>query len=190
MEQQFWFGTRDIVNSSTNPITFNGGILYWLETQYTDVPIMDVGGTLTKLVWEQWLMDALKHNNTKKWVFCSSAVLAAVSGFASNQVRPADINLQKFGMTIVEYTCPNGTVYLVREPLFDEVITMNGGAVCLDMSNIAYRYLEGNGLNLDLKSYDDIQENDRSAKKGEWKGVQGIDIAVGKSHAVLKNVQN
>jgi hypothetical protein len=124
-----------------------------------------------------------------KWVFCSSAVLTAVSGFASNQLRPADVNLRKFGMAVTEYQSPFGTVYLVREPLFDEVASMNGSAVCLDMNNIMFRYLEANGLSLDLKSYEDIQENDRSARKGEWKLVGGIDVAVGKSHGILKNVQ-
>lgn len=190
MEFMFWFGVKAVTNSTTNPIYHNGGIMFWLEQQFTDVAIVDAGGTLTKQVWEAWLQDALKYNNQAKYVFCSSVVLTAVSGFASNQLRPADVNLRKFGMSITEYESPAGMVYLIREPLFDEVTSMVGSAVCLDLTNIGYRYLAGNGENLDLKSYDDIQENDRSAKKGEWSAVCGIDVAVGKSHAILKNVQN
>jgi len=190
LEIQWWFGVKGVTNSTSNPIYHNGGIMYWLENQYTDVPITDVGGTMTKNVWEGWLQDVLRYNNQSKWVFASSAVLTAVSGFASNQLRVSDVNLRRFGMAITEYQSPHGIVYLVREPLFDEVSSTVGSAVCLDMSNVAYRYLEGNGMNLDVKSYDDIQENDRSARKGEWMGVQGIDVAVGKSHGILKNVQN
>lgn len=189
LEIMFWFGVPDVLNNATNPIYHNGGILYWLENRFTDVPILDVGGILTKQIWDAWLQDVLKYNNMRKWVFCSSPVLTAVSGFASNQLRPADVNLNKFGMAIVEYQSPFGTVYLVREPLFDEVSTMNGGAVCLDLNNVMMRFLEANGLNLDIKSYEDIQENDRSGRKGEWRGVVGIDIGVGKSHGILKNVQ-
>lgn len=185
LEMQMWFGVRNVTNSTTNPIYHNGGIMYWLESQFTDVPTYDVGGVLTRQTWDLWLQDALKYNNQAKYVFCSSPVLAAVSGFALNQLRPSDINMTKFGMSIMEYQSPFGKVYLVREPLFDEVASMNGAAVCLDLSNIKWRFMEG----LDLKSYDDIQENDRSGRKGEWLCVGGIDVAVGKSHAILKNVQ-
>lgn len=189
LELMFWFGVRSIDDSTTNPIYHNGGILYWLESQYTDVVTLDVGGYLTKQQWEQWLQDALKYSNMQKIVFCSSPVLTAVSGFASNQLRPSDVNLSKFGMAITEYQCSFGKVMLVREPLFDEVTNMNGAAVCIDMNNVKWRFLNGNGVNLDLKSYDDIQENDRSGRKGEWVTVGGLQIAVGKSHAILRNVQ-
>lgn len=189
LEIMFWFGVRSLDSSTTNPIYHNGGAFYWLETQYTDVSITDAGGILTKQAWEQWLADALKYNSSEKWVFCSSAVLTAVTGFASNQLRPTDVNLKKFGMAIVDYQSPFGVVHLVREPLFDEVALTNGYAVCLDLNNVSWRYLEGNGVNLDMKSTDMIQENDRSGRKGEWSVTGGFDFAVGKSHAVLKNVQ-
>ena len=188
LEVMMWFGVRDLTSSTTNPVYHNGGIMYWLESQFTDVPVLDVSGVLTKQLWDQWLLDALKYNNMTKFVFCSSIVLTAVSGFASDQLRPTDVGLSKFGMTITEYQSPHGTVYLIREPLFDEVATMNGGAVCLDMTNVEWRFLAANGLNLDLREYEDRQENDRSGKKGEWMVVGGINISVGKSHAILKNV--
>lgn len=189
LEIMFWFGVRSLDSSTTNPIYHNGGVFYWLETQFTDVTITDAGGILTKQAWEQWLADALKYNSAEKWVFCSSPVLTAVTGFASNQLRPTDVNLKRFGMSIVDYQSPFGMVHLVREPLFDEVAATNGKAVCLDLSNVSWRYLEGNGVNLDLKSADDIQENDRSGRKGEWSVTGGFDICVGKSHAILINVQ-
>jgi hypothetical protein len=80
-------------------------------------------------------------------------------------------------------------VYLVREPLFDKVRPANGMAVCLDLNNIDYRPLINNGVNLSLKAADDIQENDRSGRKGEWSVVGGFDTKVGKSHAILTNVR-
>lgn len=188
LELMFWFGVRDVTSSTTNPVYHNGGIMYWLESQFTDVTVYDVGGLLTKQVWDQFLADVLKYGNRDKVAFCSSIVLTAINGFAMNQLRPADVNLKKFGMAILEYQSPFGTVKLVHEPLFDDVTSMNGGAVVVDMSRIRWRFLEGNGVNLDLKSYDMIQENDRSARKGEWKTVGGIDVMNGKAHGILKNV--
>lgn len=189
LEMIAWFGTRAILNSTTNPVYQNGGILYWLESQFTDVPVLDVGGVLTKQTWDQWLQDALKYNSAEKFVFCSSPVLTAVSGFASTQLRPADVDLNKFGMAITEYQSPFGNVKLVREPLFDEVTVANGMAVCLDLTRVKFRPLVGNGVDGKLKSHDDIQENDRSGRKGEWIVIGGWDIETGKAHAILKNVQ-
>jgi hypothetical protein len=122
-------------------------------------------------------------------VFCSSPVLTAVGGFASNKTQVTDVNIARFGTVITSYQSPNGLVYLVREPLFDEVASMQGAAVMLDMNNISLRYLEGNGKSLDLKRYDDIQENDRAGRKGEFKGVVGIDVWGGKTHSIMLNVQ-
>lgn len=188
LELMFWFGHRDVTASTTNPVYHNGGIMYWLESQFTDVNIVDAGGVMTKQVWDQWLLNALKVGSRQKLVFCSSPVMTAVSGFASNQLRPADVDLRKFGMVITDYQSPHGTVRLVYQPLFDEVTAMNGGAVCLDMEKVVVRHLEGNGINLNLRDYDDIQENDRSGRKGEWMGVLGVQIATGKAHSILKNV--
>lgn len=188
LELMFWFGVRDVTSSTTNPVYHNGGIMYWLESQFTDVTVYDVGGLLTKQVWDQFLADVLKYGNRDKVTFCSSIVLTAINGFAMNQLRPADVNLKKFGMAILEYQSPFGTVKLVHEPLFDDVTSMNGGAVVCDMSRLRWRFLDGNGVNLDLKSYDMIQENDRSARKGEWKTVGGIDVMNGKAHGIMKNV--
>lgn len=189
MEMMFWGGVRDVTSSTTNPIYHNGGILYWLRNQFTDVAVSDVSGILSKDQWEEWLQDVLKYNSMEKWVFCSSPVLTAVSGFAGNQLRINDVDSKKFGMSIQTYQSPFGKVNLVREPLFDEVSAWNGMAVCLDLNNILYRYMEGNGLNLDMAAYENIQENDRSARKGEYRGVVGIDVRVGKSHGILLNVQ-
>lgn len=189
LETMMWFGVKEQTNSTTNPIYHNGGIFYWLEDQFTDVPTMDAGGILTKSSWDSFLQEALKHNSMQKMVFCSSAVLAAVNGFATNNIRVTDQSQTKYGMQVQEYVSPFGTVVLVREPLFDEVEVSNGKAVCLDMNNVAWRFLEGNGLNLNLKSYDDIQENDRSGRKGEWMTVGGVQISTGKSHAILTNVE-
>lgn len=188
LETAFWFGHREMTNSTTNPIYHNGGILWSLESLYSDVPVLDVGGAMDKGTWEAFLQDSLKNGNTNKVVFASSPVIAAVSGFASNQLRPANTNLSSFGVAITEYQSPFGMVKLVWEPLFDEVTTMNGGAVCLDMDTVNFRYLEGNGVNLDLKFYENRQANDATVKTGEIMGVCGVQLSTGKRSSILKNV--
>lgn len=187
LEVMAWFGVKEKSSSTTNPVYHNGGVLFWLEQQYTDVPIIDANGIITKSTWDAYLSEALKYNSMNKVVFCSSAVLRAVNSFATNNIRVVDQSIQKYGMQIQEYISPDGVVRLVREPLFDEVRSTQGTAVTLDMNNILWRFLSANGQNLDLRAYDDIQENDRSGRKGEWSVVGGFQTTVGKSHAILKN---
>ena len=189
MEMNFWFGVPVVDNAATNPIYHAGGILHFLENVFTNVPIVDnLGAALLESTWNLWLLDVLKHNSQSKVVFCSSVVLNAISGFATKNLRTLDVGLQKWGgLQIMEYLSPYGSVQLVREPLFDEVTNMNGAAVAIDMSNVKARFLEANTVSLDVKSYDDIQENDRAGRKGEWRGVLGLQVSVGKSHGILKN---
>lgn len=184
-----WFGVKSMDSSTTNPIYHSGGILYWLQSVFTDVPTLDAGGILTKAAWDQWLTDVMKNGNRSKTVFCSSPVLTAVNGFASNQLRPADVNLRKFGMQITQYQGTHGTVNMVYEPLFDEITSMNGSAVCLDLDNISWRYLSANGTNMNVMAQDDIQENDRAGRKGQWIAAGGFQTAIGKTHGVLVNCQ-
>jgi len=189
MEVMFWFGVRSADQSTTNPIYHNGGIMHFLENVYTDVPVFDAGGILSKATWDGFIQEALKNGGDNKLIFCSDPVLEAVNGFATNNIRVIDQKQKEYGMKTQTYISPFGEVELIREPLFGEVANMANAAVVLDMDKVKWRYLSGNGKNLDLKSHDDIQENDRSGKKGEWKFVGGIQVATGKSHAILRNVQ-
>jgi hypothetical protein len=190
LEIQAWCGVRDVLNSTTNPIYHNGGIIWALKHLYTDVPVHDAGGTLTRSKWEAFLQSLLKYNAMTKYVFCSSPVLSAISGFAADKIRVTDMTLKKFGLVITEYHSTHGMVYLVRQPLFDDIAAFNGMAVGLDLGNISYRPLVNNGEDLSLKSYDDIQENDRAGRKGEWLVVGGFDTMTGKSHAILENANS
>jgi hypothetical protein len=60
LEMMFWFGVKSISASTTNPVYHNGGIMYWLENQFTDVPTLDVGGIMTKLIERNTTIPAKK----------------------------------------------------------------------------------------------------------------------------------
>jgi len=189
MEMAFWFGRRDVLNSTTNPIYCNGGIFWSLQNLFTDVPTVDVGGILTKPVWEAAAGKAMRHGSRNKVVFLGSAGLNAINGFVSGTIAPSDPNIKEFGTLITSYRTAGGSVSFMYEPLFDEVTALNGTAVVLDMKNIGWRYLAGNGENLNLHAEEDIQENDRSVKKGEWIVVGGLQVSTGKSHMIIINIQ-
>lgn len=56
--------------------------------------------------------------------------------------------------------------------------------VALDLNLIKFVYFT-NGV---LRAFDDIQENDRDGRKGEWLMEWGVQVNVPKAHAIIKNV--
>lgn len=182
IERAFWFGARsEQVNATTGtPERTTGGILNDITTNVTDA-----GGTLTESEWESFLETAFTNGATEKYIFCSPRTISVVSQFATNKLRhikPGEDRVS--GLSIMEWQSPHGLAKLVRNPLFSEVSSSVVSAVALDMQNIKYRFLSDS----DTKLYEDIQENDRDGKKGEYISEVGIQTMLEQTHAKLINV--
>ena len=89
-----------------------------------------------------------------------------------------------YGLSVYEYQSAHGVVHLVRTPLFTEVTSAVVSVVVLDMEQIKYRYLTDS----DTKVMEDIQENDRDGRKGEYITETGIQVMLEQNHSVLTNV--
>ena len=175
-----WLGGRDI--DSTNKFRTTGGVLSFIDS----ANVYDVNANLTQAEFEYWMRKyALAYNNTKKTLFASSRLIERINSWASDKVvYNTNAAVAKFGLSVKTYSTAWGDLDIVYEPYFDEVSSLNGYGVALDLNNIKFVYF-ANGV---LKAYDDIQENDRDGRKGEWLMEWGVQVNVPKSHAILKGV--
>ena len=182
VERAFWFGARsEQVNATTGtPERTTGGIVNRITTN-----VVDAGGTLTEAEWESFLEQAFFSGNTEKYCFASPRVLSVVSQFATNKLEHISSDRDTItGLSIHEYQSAHGLLKIVRNPLFSEVDPTVLSAVVIDLPNLKYRFLTDS----DTKLYEDIQENDRDGKKGEYISEVGIQLMLEQTHAVLKNV--
>jgi len=179
-----WLGSRGI--DSTNKYRTCGGILDFVDSGN----VFDVNQNLTEADFNYFCQEyAFKYNSNRKTMFCGSRLLNKVDGWANEKSYIEESNtLEQYGMIVKSLKTRNGIIDLVKEPYFDKFkvgdTPLNGYGVVLELPLIKLKYLS-NGV---LKARDDIQENDRDGRKGEWLMEAGIAVNVQKAHAILRGV--
>lgn len=175
-----WLGGRSI--DSTNKFRTTGGVISFIDSGN----VYDVNGNLTQAEFEYWMRKyALAYNSTKKTLFAGSRLIEKINGWASDKVvYNTNAAVSKFGLSVKTYSTAWGDIDIVYEAYFDEVTSLNGYGVCLDLELIKFVYFS-NGV---LRALDDIQETDRDGRKGEWLMEWGVQVSVPKSHAIIKNI--
>ena len=133
-----------------------------------------------KLGKDSFLSTSLAHNNN-----------AALSGAATTTNQsPHRMNMQEragaFGHKVFTIETVHGTMHLVKEPLF-RGMTSNFMAM-IDMSQIAYRPLVGNGINRDTAILSNVQNADEDLRKDMILTEAGLEITLPESHS-LYNVE-
>jgi hypothetical protein len=179
-----WLGGRDI--DTTNKFRTSGGVLEFVDSGN----VMDVNQNLTKADFDYFLSSyAFAYNSNKKTLFAGKRLLNKIDGwYESKLVLTEQGKMIDFGFAVRTYKTRFGDLDIVWEPYFDKMTVgtnpLNSYGVVLDLSLLKIKYLS-NGV---LKSRDDIQENDRDGRKGEWLMEVGLAVNVQKAHAIIRGV--
>ena len=96
-----------------------------------------------------------------------------------------DIKQSKFApVPITAVSTAFGTLNFVAHPLFrghaEDI------AVVIDMNNVAYRCLQGNGINRDTFVETNIQDNSVDGRKDQIITECGLEVMMPETHALLK----
>lgn len=178
IERAFWFGEPKEDLSGTHPRRATGGVDYWISTNATDA-----GGALTQLEFNTFLRTGFRYGSKKKWLFAAPIVVEAISYWAAQKLQ-VSVNEKTFGISIMEYLTPFGTVNIVNMNLFTEVTLYSGYAYLIDIEGLAYRYIE----NSDTKLKTNIQANDADGQEDEYLTECGLQFNNEKKSALLYNV--
>ncbi len=150
LEYNFILGVRDISGSTTNPVTHMGGAKYWME-QFTDCEVRNLSGrSFTKTEADSFISKVSQGGSTDKILLCDSRALTAFNGFGYETVQSQNFRIGEIGMNLKKVFGPMGEITLVHERLFDEVAPLRGSAMLLDLNDIEYCYLSGNGVDMDI----------------------------------------
>lgn len=152
--------------------------------------VFNANGPLTKNEFEDWLGDAFDYGSDEKFLFCGKRVSKAISKFAGDMSSaPVSTvyvqNLAKmFGIKIRTYVSDNGIVHIIRHGLLSGA-TYGGYGMLLDPKQIRLVRLKKGDW---MKLYTDIQENDRTGWKDEYRTDFGFELKLRKHHGLLKGV--
>jgi hypothetical protein len=102
----------------------------------------------------------------------------------ANELR---YNIEKstgsFGHTVLQVETIHGTMNLVKEPLFRGFAS---GFLCMvDMDNVAYRPLVGNGVNRDTQIQTNVQSADEDLRKDMILTEAGLEVSLPESHYLI-----
>ena len=134
-------------------------------------------------------------NSGNKLVLSSRKVITYLNklgngSFLNNSVGSSQYNLDvdsipgQFGHTVTKVNTIYGNLHFVQEPLLRG--PWENYCVAVDLKNVAYRPLVGNGVSRDTFIETNIQNNDVDGRKDVVLTEAGLEISVPETHAVLK----
>ena len=199
LEHAMLFGIGSDDSTSTGPVRRTWGILPYTE-QYGKVKTFTYSGASYDT-----FVDAMEDvfspesgNSGEKLVLASRKVMSYFnklggSSFLGNTMALSsqtgsglDIqNIQgQFGHLVTRISTLYGNLNLVMEPLFRGAY--ENTAIMIDLNNVAYRPLVGNGVSRDTQIITNVQNRDVDGRKDMILTEAGLEIQLPETHTVLQ----
>ena len=182
MEKAFiWGEAVEGTGANGKPERMTGGILSFLSTNINGD--FAVAGALDEPTWETLLEQIFRFGSTEKLALCGSTFLGAINTIAK---RNGTLNLvpqdKTYGLKIVEYLSPFGTIMLKSHPLFNQHPVWRKNALILDVKNLVYRYID------DTMFIKNRQGNGQDLSKDEFLTECGLEVEFEETHAYVTGV--
>lgn len=171
---------------TSNPIRTSNGLNNVISTNVTDI-----GGILTPKKLDNFFQQGFRYGRKKKLFLVAPKIRSAVNAWAVNflNVRPSE---ERYGVKITTIETPYGDAMMVHDWMLE---TPSGGTngfqgwgFLIDLDQINYKYLNGNGENRDTKIIKDAVKNGQDGKKDEILSEIGFEIKQEKYHSKMFGV--
>lgn len=185
MEFAMLFGKRaELTGSNGKPERTTGGLREKLAEAYSS------GNTHCVKLWTtaatiSTFLDAVYKVfdfNTKGGGSGNERLVLAGNGYLNslNKIIQSDSNTQiqfqgtikLYGMELMKFTLPQGTLYIKTHPLMNQHGLFNNSAFFINPGSIVYRPLRGR----DTKFKDNTQGNGEDTTKGQWLTEMGMEF--------------
>ena len=200
LEQAFLLGVgsagTDEQQTTSAPVRYTHGIVPYTES-YGKVYNMSYASS-----GYDAFLDAMEDyfapesgNSGNKLVLASRKVITYLNklgsgSFLNNSVGSSQYSLDvdtvpgAFGHQVTVVNTIFGNLHFVQEPLLRG--PWEDYAVAVDLKNVAYRPLVGNGVSRDTFIETNIQANDEDGRRDQIITEAGLEISLPETHAVLK----
>tara|TARA_R100000656_G_scaffold20355_2_gene18290 strand:- start:2869 stop:4212 length:1344 start_codon:yes stop_codon:yes gene_type:complete len=199
IEHAMLYGVGAADEAGAGPVRYSHGIVPYTEANGRVFNFNYGGGSAS--TYDDFI-DAMKDfyapesgNSGDKLVLASRKVLAWMNklsddSFLKNTVGTSSYRLDvqnikgAFGHMVTKVNTIFGNLHFVAEPLFrgqDEDL-----AIAIDMANVKYRPLQGNGISRDTHIISNVQNNNIDGRKDMILTEAGLEISLPETHAVMK----
>jgi hypothetical protein len=194
LEYSFLFGKPYEDTSGTKPKRYTGGLLHYLAEEdanapnhcvkvWTTTPTVD---TFFDSVYRVWDYDG-GTAGSERLVFAGNGFLNRLNKIArgdSGSRINFDGVVRQYGMELMRFILPQGTLYIRSHPLMNVHSKFNKGAFVIDPTSLVYRHLR------DTTPQDNIQAPDADEQKGQWLSECGLEFHHAKTMQYHANFDN
>ena len=192
-EAAYLWGVKRETTSGEHPRRETGGAYNFITTN-----LEDTGGATTETEFFASFPDLFRYGSKTKFGFGGRTAIGVVTAYprAKLELIQADDD-DTFGLSIMKYRTPLGTLNLVTHNLMSDSTTeYDTHIVVLDMVGdgqklVRERYLTGGGYG-DSTTHvnENIQENDRDGRKDEVLAECGLEFGLEKAHGIYTNISS
>jgi hypothetical protein len=175
----FFGAKKEDTTTAGAPKRFAGGLVEYVITNVTTAV-----GTLTEAAFITFLRSGFRFGSERKVLFASPLVVAAIEGFARNNIRVSgsDDHANTYGIQMRSYMSGQGIVDIVMERAWNDSTNYKGYAFLIDMDAVQWHYLR------DTKLLENRQANDADKIEDEYLTEACPVVHNEQKHAILKGV--
>jgi hypothetical protein len=196
IEHAMLFGVGASDESASGPVRYTHGLVPYTEANGKIMNMSYGDSTYDTFIDHMESFFAPETGNSgDKLVLASRKVLAWLQklsgdGFLKNTVTSSNYRMDvqnikgSFGHAVTKINTIFGNLHFVAEPLFrnqDEDI-----ALAVDLANVKYRPLAGNGVSRDTHIMTNVQNNAVDGRKDMILTEAGLEISLPETHAIMK----
>ena len=183
-ERALIFGEKKVTTGPKGqPLRTMQGMVSYITQFFSDNVISSIGA-LSETAWDTYLEQLFRYGSTEKLLLCGSTALMVLSTMAKKggirmQQVPSD---ESYGMNLVKYITPFGTVFLKSHPLFNEHPEHRKNILAVDPAHINERYMD------DVSYLKDRQTPGDDAVSNEWLNECCIEVHHAKTHMWMTGI--
>jgi hypothetical protein len=175
IEKAYIFGERSLATGDVygKPQRTTRGIKNWITTNKVDYATTSNGAWLTggKKWFNAYLEQLFRYGSTEKLGFVGSGALLGIQELVlANSQYNISAKTMDYGIKVVEWVTPFGTLYLKTHPLFTIEATLRNSMCIVDTEFLNERYID----NTTYKPK--IEDNDVDGEKSEYLTEAGIEL--------------
>ncbi|MGH9932414.1 MAG: SU10 major capsid protein, partial [Pyrinomonadaceae bacterium] len=179
MERAFlWGNKKEDLAFASQPTRTTGGLKEFVATNVTDF-----GGVVSIDDWEDALQDVFKDGSAEKLALVGNRALNTLNKIARNNYTVETTPVEKtYGMAMVTWTTPYGTLQIKQHPLLSRDPGFSGSGFIIDPAKVKYRYLRGR----DTQYRENVQNPGDDAVKNEFLSECGLEVNHESAHAYFE----
>ncbi len=189
MEKAFIWGIlTEGTGDGGKPERTTAGIKSFLTSNVSDYSSAALGGAATWLSGgEDWLdsifEQIFRYGSNEKLALCGSGALLGIQRLAkANGTFQMTAKTMDYGIQVIEWVTPFGTVYLKIHPLFSLEATMRNSMLICEPRFMKYRFID------DTTYKPKIQSNDIDGETSEYLTECGLEFYFEMAHGWLDGV--